>query len=83
MQVSLALHNGFQWCIQRTNQNTFTDCAKTAACRPAKHHYDECVERVTAAAEAQPDHKGPKEDCVEECKCTLFLGFALFVRTVH
>jgi hypothetical protein len=35
-------------------------------CAPAKHHYDECVERVTIAA-ADADNKGPKEDCVEEC----------------
>lgn len=45
----------------------FTECANTKECAPAKHHYDECVERVTAA-EADEDAKGPKEDCVEECK---------------
>lgn len=42
-----------------------TDCEKTPACRPAKHHYDECVERVQAKEEGT--HHGPKEDCVEEC----------------
>merc|ERR1712169_151348 len=42
------------------------DCAKSAQCSGYKHHYDECVERVTSAEE-NPDHKGPKEDCVEEC----------------
>jgi len=41
------------------------DCAKSAQCSGYKHHYDECVERVTSAEE-NPDHKGPKEDCVEE-----------------
>jgi len=41
------------------------ECAHSAKCAPYKHHYDECVERVTAASE-DPDHKGPKEDCVEE-----------------
>ncbi|KAA8910239.1 ubiquinol-cytochrome c reductase subunit 6 [Sphaerosporella brunnea] len=41
------------------------ECEKTKECAPAKHHYDECVERVTAAAE-DPNSKGPKEDCVEE-----------------
>jgi len=34
-----------------------------------KHHFDECVERVTQQLE-DPDFKGPKEDCVEECKFT-------------
>ncbi|EHY60895.1 hypothetical protein ABEF92_005624 [Exophiala dermatitidis] len=41
------------------------DCARSAQCAGFKHHFDECVERVTAAQE-DPDHKGPKEDCVEE-----------------
>ncbi|KAF8254145.1 Non-heme 11 kDa protein of cytochrome bc1 complex [Wilcoxina mikolae CBS 423.85] len=41
------------------------ECEKTKECSPGKHHYDECVERVTAAAE-DADSKGPKEDCVEE-----------------
>ncbi|TGZ84121.1 Non-heme 11 kDa protein of cytochrome bc1 complex [Ascodesmis nigricans] len=39
------------------------ECAKTKECAPAKHHYDECVERVTAVEEAG---ETPKEDCVEE-----------------
>ncbi|KAI5821333.1 ubiquinol-cytochrome c reductase subunit 6 [Pyronema omphalodes] len=41
------------------------ECEKTPACAPAKHHFDECVERVTAAADDE-NAKGPKEDCVEE-----------------
>ncbi|MCJ1234530.1 retrotransposon-like protein 1 [Varicellaria rhodocarpa] len=41
------------------------ECAHSAQCSSAKHHYDECAERVTAQHE-NPDHKGPKEDCVEE-----------------
>ncbi|KAM0806222.1 ubiquinol-cytochrome C reductase hinge protein-domain-containing protein [Usnea florida] len=41
------------------------ECAKSAQCAPLKHHYQECAERVTAQHE-NPDHKGPKEDCVEE-----------------
>ena len=32
-----------------------------------KHHFDECVERVHAH-QSDPAHKGPKEDCVEECE---------------
>ncbi|KAL2059370.1 hypothetical protein ABVK25_000663 [Lepraria finkii] len=43
------------------------DCAKSAQCAPAKHHYEDCAERVTKQHE-NPDHKGPKEDCVEECE---------------
>lgn len=42
----------------------FTECKESAACAPAKHHFDECVERVTAAIDA--DGKA-NEDCVEEC----------------
>ncbi|KAJ5606099.1 hypothetical protein N7510_008880 [Penicillium lagena] len=41
------------------------DCAHSAQCAPYKHHFDECVERVTRQEEDE-DHKGPKEDCVEE-----------------
>lgn len=41
------------------------ECAKSAQCAPAKHHYEECAERVTRQHE-NPNHKGPKEDCVEE-----------------
>lgn len=41
------------------------ECAKSAQCASLKHHYQECAERVTAQHE-NPDHKGPKEDCVEE-----------------
>lgn len=44
----------------------WTECARSAQCSGYKHHFDECVERVTAQQE-DPDHKGPKEDCVEEC----------------
>ena len=43
------------------------ECTKSAQCAPLKHHYDECVERVTDQHE-NPDHKGPKENCVEECE---------------
>lgn len=43
------------------------ECAHSAQCAPFKHHFDECVERVTRQEEDE-DFKGPKEDCVEECK---------------
>ncbi|KAI9871870.1 MAG: ubiquinol--cytochrome-c reductase subunit 6 [Pleopsidium flavum] len=43
------------------------ECAKSAQCAPLKHHYDSCVERVNEQHE-DPNHKGPKENCVEECK---------------
>ena len=53
-----------------------TECAKSAQCIGFKHHFDECVERVTSAQE-NPDPKAPHEDCVEECKpntlCLFFL----------
>ncbi|KAL3423639.1 ubiquinol-cytochrome c reductase complex subunit [Phlyctema vagabunda] len=41
------------------------ECKESSACRPAKHHFDECVERVTAAQDDE-DNKAPNEDCVEE-----------------
>ena len=45
------------------------ECAKSSQCRGYKHHYDECVERVTAHENDPEAHKGhPKEDCVEECE---------------
>lgn len=43
------------------------ECAKSSQCRGYKHHYDECVERVTAHENDPEAHKGHhKEDCVEE-----------------
>lgn len=41
------------------------ECKNSALCAPAKHHFDECVERV----QQQEGTDGPKEDCVEECTC--------------
>ncbi|OAP55780.1 ubiquinol-cytochrome c reductase subunit 6 [Fonsecaea erecta] len=43
------------------------ECARSAQCAGYKHHFDECVERVTQQEE-DPDHKGPKENCVEELR---------------
>jgi hypothetical protein len=40
------------------------ECKNSAQCAPAKHHFDECVERV----QQQESEGGAKEDCVEECK---------------
>lgn len=60
-----------------TDVMTFTECKESKQCAPAKHHYDECVERVTS----QESDGGAKEDCVEECKsiseqiyCVLEIG---------
>ncbi|KAL1875858.1 Cytochrome b-c1 complex subunit 6, mitochondrial [Diaporthe australafricana] len=39
------------------------ECKESKQCAPAKHHYDECVERVTSQ---QENDGGAKEDCVEE-----------------
>lgn len=36
------------------------ECKNSKACAPLKHHYDECVERVTSG------HGVENEDCVEE-----------------
>ncbi|RCI10319.1 hypothetical protein L249_8529 [Ophiocordyceps polyrhachis-furcata BCC 54312] len=38
------------------------ECRKSAQCAPAKHHYDDCVERV----QKQESDGEAKEDCVEE-----------------
>ena len=49
--------------------NFITECKESKACSPAKHHFDECVERVTGADHGKPvDKKHPEEDCVEECQ---------------
>lgn len=57
------------------------ECAKSAQCAPLKHHYDECVERVTEQHD-NPDHKGPKESCVEECELTHPSPFSIHADTV-
>lgn len=54
------------------------ECAHSVQCASVKHHYDECAERVTAQ-QSNPDHKGPKEDCLEECQCSRLFRFLLFV----
>ncbi|RDW88964.1 hypothetical protein BP6252_00996 [Coleophoma cylindrospora] len=41
------------------------ECKESKQCSGPKHHFDECVERVTGASESD-DKKGPSEDCVEE-----------------
>ncbi|KAJ2983147.1 hypothetical protein NUW58_g6299 [Xylaria curta] len=41
----------------------FYECKNSKQCAPAKHHFDECVERVTNASD---DNDEEKEDCVEE-----------------
>ncbi|KAK9361219.1 ubiquinol-cytochrome C reductase hinge domain-containing protein [Lipomyces starkeyi] len=44
-----------------------TKCANSSLCHEYKHHFDECVERVTKASE-EPGYEDLdyKEDCVEE-----------------
>ncbi|CCU81708.1 unnamed protein product [Blumeria hordei] len=37
------------------------ECKNSPSCSPAKHHFEDCVERVTGAQEGTAD-----EDCVEE-----------------
>lgn len=62
----------------RSDEFDFAECARSAQCIGYKHHYQECVERVTAQHEDE-SYKGPKEDCVEECKKipTQFSAFVL------
>lgn len=51
---------------------TDTECKESKTCAPSKHHFDECVERVTGADEGKEvDKKHPNEDCVEECELLL------------
>jgi len=38
------------------------ECKESKACAPVKHHFEECVERVTG----NTNSKAPHEDCVEE-----------------
>ncbi|KAL8392430.1 hypothetical protein RB595_002574 [Gaeumannomyces hyphopodioides] len=39
------------------------ECKNSKQCSPAKHHYDECIERVTNSSSSDSEEK---EDCVEE-----------------
>jgi hypothetical protein len=55
------------------------ECRNSKQCAPAKHHYDECVERVTSAEGT--DDEG-KEDCVEECKFHSFIEESTAVPSV-
>lgn len=41
----------------------YPECKNSPQCSPAKHHFDECVERV----HQQESEGEAKEDCVEEC----------------
>lgn len=54
--------------ITRYHTNVHSECKESKACAPSKHHFDECVERVTGAGEGEHDKKHPSEDCVEECE---------------
>lgn len=40
-----------------------TECIDSKECAGAKHHYEDCAERVMAAKETE---QGTNEDCVEE-----------------
>ena len=44
-----------------------TECKESVQCHGPKHHFDECVERVTNA----DSEGGAKENCVEECRFPL------------
>ncbi|KAG6034141.1 hypothetical protein E4U41_006661, partial [Claviceps citrina] len=49
------------------------ECKNSAQCAPAKHHFDECVERV----HQQQSEGEAKEDCVEECVLPCIMGAAV------
>lgn len=54
--------------------HAFAECSKTPSCSHAKYEYEECSERVQKWQEADEDERkslGPKEDCVEECACSI------------
>ncbi|KAI0169043.1 Non-heme 11 kDa protein of cytochrome bc1 complex [Hypoxylon sp. FL1284] len=48
--------------IEDPKEKLEEECKNSKQCGPAKHHFDECVERVTNASD---DAEGG-EDCVEE-----------------
>lgn len=50
---------------QRRKLTIIAECAESKECHSAKHHYDECAQRVTGQIE---DNGKADEDCVEECK---------------
>ena len=52
----------FRACFVLTDTNP-TACRESKQCAPYKHHFDECVERVT---KAQEESGQANEDCVEE-----------------
>lgn len=49
-----------------------SECKNSPQCSPAKHHFDECVERV----HQQESEGEAKEDCVEECTFLHTIPFA-------
>jgi hypothetical protein len=57
------------------------ECKESKECHTVKHHYDECVERVTSAADST-DKKQANEDCVEECKFCLATIVAVIYITI-
>ncbi|KAI1649439.1 Non-heme 11 kDa protein of cytochrome bc1 complex [Daldinia loculata] len=54
-------------------------CKNSKQCAPAKHHFDECVERVTNAS----DEGEAGEDCVEECKGSFCTRKNIFEKPIY
>jgi hypothetical protein len=65
---------------QIANLLLLTECLRSSQCAPAKHHYDECAERVT---KQQEENGKADEDCVEECKFCLREMKQIFVKADH
>ncbi|MBE3050276.1 hypothetical protein IMZ48_48820 [Candidatus Bathyarchaeota archaeon] len=53
-----------RWHLEYGIADRIAACKEAPVCAPAKHHFDECTERVTKAT---ADGSAPTEDCVEEC----------------
>jgi hypothetical protein len=71
-QVSINVFSSFSRCrmlivdssLSHKLTQTSPECRESKQCSAPKHHFDECVERVTSGH----NKKYPNEDCVEECR---------------
>lgn len=70
-----------QYHYQERELTNIVECKESKQCAPMKHHFDECVERVTGADDSEK--KGPHEDCVEECKSNVLYSFSNLPPVMH
>lgn len=64
------------------NVPRLTECANSSQCAPLKNHYEHCAQRVQQQQEDE-NYKGPKEDCVEECRLHHCIPSPSFTPTVE